>query len=402
MKNRNFLPKLSLALLLSISSFIFLSGVGVNTRAMGSNIEAEVKNGVYEIAQLCAKSVIAGFYTDREISSTPNTVPPETTLPPVSDSTMVTAPVVTESPSSVISDKNTVSDISSGYEINSCLISLNIRGEQKQEEYTDRIGIIQQKYFGEITGENKVDLEYGQINNFTDTANEEVYLYASKKPDIVIEKGNAPQVLIMHTHTSESYEQTADGHYDPSYTGRSLSPSNSVVGVGAVIAQSLADKGICTVHDGTVYDDPLYNNSYSRSRERVQELLKEYPSIKVVLDIHRDGIENDGVRIAPVTEIDGEKTAQAMIICGCDDGSGILPYYKENLSFAGYLQSSISKQYPTLLRPMMFDYRFYNQDLTTGSILIEVGALGNTTKEARNCGKYLGDAIGNALLNLTE
>ena len=174
-----------------------------------------------------------------------------------------------------------------------------------------------------------------------------------------------------------------------------------MVGVGAVISQKLADYGICTIHDGTVFDDPVYSNSYSRSYDRIQEILEQYPSIKVVLDIHRDGIADGDVRIAPVAEINGKKAAQIMIICGCDDGSGMLPDYMENRRFATFLQSNIEESYPGLTRPLLFDYRYYNQDITTGSLLIEVGALGNSIEQAKYSGELIGDAIAKALLKLS-
>ncbi len=106
-------------------------------------------------------------------------------------------------------------------------------------------------------------------------------------------------MLIIHTHTTESYERDSDGYYDTDYDGRSLCPANSVVGVGAVLAQTLADNGISTLHDGTVFDDPFTTTLIQEAGERTEELLKEYPSIKIVLDIHRDVIADGDVRIAP-------------------------------------------------------------------------------------------------------
>lgn len=173
-----------------------------------------------------------------------------------------------------------------------------------------------------------------------------------------------------------------------------------MVGVGAVLAQTLSDNGIGTIHDGTVFDDPVYDNSYTRSRERIEEILKEYPSVKVVLDIHRDGIADGDVRIAPVTEINGKKAAQIMIICGCDDGTGILPDYMNNLRFATYLQNGIEADNEGLTRPMLFDYRFYNQDLTRGSLVIEFGALANDISHVRYSARLAGKSIADLLKGL--
>lgn len=317
-------------------------------------------------------------------------------------------PIDSSSPESTADSELKVPDTSeSTVEVNAYikgkanLISQNIRNEKSiADAYNDRSGTVMGLQYGSISGDNAIDLEYGQLNNCTKISSSIILSEGTKPPSIKIQTDSEPQVLIMHTHTSEAYEPIADGKYDPEFIGRSLCPSDSVVGIGAIIAQKLADKGICTIHDGTVYDDPVYSNSYARSNEKVSEILEQYPTIKVVLDIHRDGIADGDVRIAPVTEINGKEAAQIMIICGCDDGSGILPDYMENLRFATYLQSSIAKDYPTLARPMLFDYRYYNQDLTTGSLLIEVGALGNTKKQAAYAAELLGDSIAGALLKL--
>lgn len=281
------------------------------------------------------------------------------------------------------------------------LISLNIRKDKDDlTSYTAKDGVTEEKHYGKITGDNVVELEHGQVRNCTEMPSNILLTEGTRKPGIKIEGGSDPQVLIIHTHTTESYERDSDGYYDTSYSGRSLCPANSVVGVGAVLAQTLADNGISTIHDGTVFDDPIYNYSYSRSRERIEEILKEYPSIKVVLDIHRDGIADGDVRIAPIAEIDGKKAAQIMIICGCDDGTGILPDYIYNLRFATYLQNGIEADNAGLTRPMLFDYRFYNQDLTRGSLVIEFGALANDISQVRYSAELAGKSIARLLTEL--
>ena len=126
----------------------------------------------------------------------------------------------------------------------------------------------------------------------------------------------------------------------------------------------------------------------------VQKILEENPSIKIVLDIHRDAIEREsGERIAPVAEIDGKNAAQVMIISGCDDGTMGMPNYLKNFRFASLLQQQLESDYQGLTRPILFDYRKYNQDLTTGSILIEVGGHANSVDQA----VYSGELIGRSL-----
>ena len=281
------------------------------------------------------------------------------------------------------------------------LISLNIRKDKNDlSDFTKKDGEIINKHYGKITGTGAIDLEYGQLRNCTALSESLILTEGMKKPELSINLGSEPQVLIIHTHTTESYEQDNDGYYDTRFDGRSLCPANSVVGVGAALAQTLADNGICVIHDGTVFDDPLYENSYSRSRERIEQILSEYPSIKIVLDIHRDGISDGDARIAPVAETDSGTAAQIMIICGCDDGSGILPDYMKNLRFAIYLQQGIERDTPGLTRPMLFDYRFYNQDLTAGSLVIEIGALGNSREQAVLSARLVGESVASLLKEL--
>ncbi len=118
-----------------------------------------------------------------------------------------------------------------------------------------------------------------------------------------------------------------------------------------------------------------------------------------MLDIHRDGIEReDGTRLSPVAEINGKKAAQIMIISGCDDGTMNMPDYLKNFHFASHLQSKLESNYKGLTRPVLFDYRFYNQDLTTGSLLIEVGSHGNSLDQV----KYSGELIGKVLAQIIQ
>ena len=126
----------------------------------------------------------------------------------------------------------------------------------------------------------------------------------------------------------------------------------------------------------------------------MQEILKQYPSIKICLDIHRDGIQRaDGTRIAPVTDIGGKQAAQIMIISGCDDGTMGMPNYLLNFRLASKLQSQIESDWKGLTRPVLFDYRHYNQDLTTGLLLIEVGSHGNSIEQAQYSGELIGQSI---------
>ena len=241
----------------------------------------------------------------------------------------------------------------------------------------------------------------GILKNMTSLPAAEVAAEIGQPLPFSIEVGSSePQVLIMHSHTTECYRSAEGLWYDPSESFRTTDNSRNMVAVGAEIASVLNAAGITTLQDTTQHDYPSYNGSYDRSEVTVQNYLDQYPSSKVVLDIHRDAIQREnGAAVAPVTVIDGEKTAQVMIICGADNGSMGMPNYKQNLRFAAALQDRLETMFPGLARPLLFDYRNYNQQLTTGSLLIEMGGHGNTLSEAKAAGRLVGQALADLFTN---
>lgn len=275
------------------------------------------------------------------------------------------------------------------------VLSRNISVEKEDlSQYTGNSGEIYEMTFDGSAGADFINLPRGgQVRNCTDLSNEFVTQETTKDCDIQLEfYSEEPQVLIMHTHTTESYELTDKGYYDEEYISRSSDPENSVVAVGQAIACELAKAGISVIHDGTIHD-AQYTGAYERSLETVEQILAEFPSIKIVLDIHRDAIEDDGDRVSAVTEINERKAAQVMIISAADDGTYNMPDYLENFHFACALQQAMESRYPTLTRPVLFQYCHYNQHTTTGSLLLEIGSHGNTIEQAVYTGELVGKAI---------
>ena len=264
------------------------------------------------------------------------------------------------------------------------------------ESLESRDGTIAAVSYGVIEGDSYINLDNGQVRNITSVSNEDLLAESRLAPDFEIERNGEPQILIMHTHATESYEPYERDFYDSSFSSRTTDPTMNMIAVGDKIAAELEAAGIAVLHDTTLHDYPSYNGSYDRSRETVQKYLDDYPSIKIVLDVHRDAIERDsGDRIAPVAEIDGKNAAQVMIISGCDDGTMDMPDYMKNFRFAALLQNQLESDWEGLTRPVLFDYRKYNQDMTTGSILIEVGGHANSIDQAL----YSGELIGKSLVN---
>ncbi len=192
-----------------------------------------------------------------------------------------------------------------------------------------------------------------------------------------------PSVLIYHTHTTETYELLDRGFYTEDRSSRSEDLAENMVRVGEAICSVLEKDGYKTIHDKTVYDKE-YSGAYDRSCEAISKILKDNPSIQIVLDIHRDAIyQKDGSKIKTVTEIDGKKAAQIMLISGCEDGNVTdFPNWEKNLAFATQLQNKLKNDNSKLMRPLMFCSRKYNMHLMPCAISVEIGTDANTLAEA--------------------
>lgn len=269
-------------------------------------------------------------------------------------------------------------------------------------EFTKRDAAIERYNFGYFDDPNVITLPSGaQIRNYTEEDNagllaEALELSGFAETDS-FSLADEPQVLIYHTHTSESFLPYGDS-YDSDYPIRSSDCSRNMTAVGDAVCEALARRGISSVHDCRVHDYPMFTGAYYRSAETLLEDLEEYPSIKIAIDLHRDGILNDDASVtAPVAEINGKTAAQFMIITGCDSPETEIPDYIKNFKLACLIQNSAEELYPTLARPVLFDYRNYNQSLFEGDLLIEVGSQGNSLGEAVYTGELLGDILANAV-----
>ncbi len=218
-----------------------------------------------------------------------------------------------------------------------------------------------------------------------------------------IENNNEPQVLIYHTHTGESFLTYDTGYYYESFYPRSTDNRKNVCAVGEEIVKQLNLSGIKAIHDTTVHDNPSYTGAYYRSADTVNEYLKKYPSIKVVIDIHRDGIGTQSQRSKPVCTVDGKQAAQFMILSGynCDNDPSF-ENWEYNLRFALQIQKNAIDMYPDLARPLNFGDFVYNMDINTGSLLIEVGADSNTIEEVKYTGYLLGKILSKTLTDAKQ
>jgi len=211
-----------------------------------------------------------------------------------------------------------------------------------------------------------------------------------------------PQILIIHTHSSEAYTQAGLDRYEPSDTARTEDTQFNVVRIGDELSEILQSHGLQVIHDRAIYDYPSYTGSYSRSGAAVQQYLESYPGIKIVLDIHRDALGSGGVVYKTMAEEEGSVASQIMLLCGSDASGLEHPHWQDNLSLALYMQNAAVSAHPTLMRPVSLVKERYNQHLSPGSLIVEVGSSGNTLQEALAAIRLFGNAVGPALGNLVK
>ena len=211
-----------------------------------------------------------------------------------------------------------------------------------------------------------------------------------------------PQILIIHTHGSEAYTPAGLDRYQTDDPNRTEDCHYNVIRVGDELASRLEEQGLRVLHDREIYDYPSYTGSYGRSAEAVERYLEEYPDIAVVIDLHRDALGAGGVVYKTMAEEEGTVASQIMILVGTDDSGLEHPNWRSNLSLALYLQDAVTREHPTLMRPVSLVPQRYNQQLTGGSLILEVGCSGNTLQEALAAVRLFAGAAGPALLALAE
>ena len=221
--------------------------------------------------------------------------------------------------------------------------------------------------------------------------------------EVKVELGEGPQILILHSHGSEAYSQTDGDVYEESDPYRTTDCTHNVVKVGEEMATVFRAHGFQVLHDTTLYDYPAYNGSYDRSKAAVQQWLAEYPSIRVILDVHRDALVGSNGEVYKLVSTEaGQKVAQVMLVVGTDDGGADHPGWKDNLAFAVALQQELVRGYSSLARPIVLRSSSYNQQLSPGYLLVEVGGHGNTLTEAIDGARMWADNVARTLLALED
>lgn len=204
--------------------------------------------------------------------------------------------------------------------------------------------------------------------------------------------GESPKVLIVHSHTTESYENNEGYDALPNY--RTLDPRYNMLAVGDRLAQRLEEAGIAVVHDRTIHDYPSYNAAYGSSHTAIKSYLEQYPDICLVLDLHRDAYtDSNGKQLGYTANYEGKKVAQVMLVVSAFDGYTQNPKWQENMALALKLQSRLQLTCQGVTRPIQVRSSNYNQSLGPRTLLIEMGAAGNSQPEALGAAEVLAKSI---------
>ena len=202
-----------------------------------------------------------------------------------------------------------------------------------------------------------------------------------------------PTVLILHTHATESYTQSGK-QYAESSAFRTLDESYNMLRVGDAVAQVLENHGIGVIHDRTLHDHPNFNGAYSSSRQAAIHYLEQYPSIQLILDVHRDALEySDGTQLHTSATVNNRDSSQLMIVVGTNKNGLSHPNWQQNMALAAKLHVQLEKTWPGLMRPLNFRAERFNQDLLPGALLIEVGAAGDSLEQALVAAEALAQGI---------
>ncbi len=211
---------------------------------------------------------------------------------------------------------------------------------------------------------------------------------------------NPPQVLIVHTHGTECYSTYPDRYLDSEIGFRTRNTDLNMISVGSKTAKALAENGVSVLHCTIMHDAESYNDSYNYASRSIRALTEEYPSISYVLDLHRDAIQyDDGSLARPIAETPLGDTAQIMFVVGTNEMGANHPNWESNLSLAVRLQCLLNGSFGNIARPISLRGAAYNQQYTPGSILVEIGACGNTVEEAHRAAELLAGALAEIVKN---
>lgn len=208
--------------------------------------------------------------------------------------------------------------------------------------------------------------------------------------------GSAPLVLILHTHTQESYLDEGCTYVEGALSDATFSKDadQNMIAVGRALCNRLAEKGIPALHCTVDHmKDGRLQGSYDRAAESIANYLRLYPSIRLVIDLHRDAVlTRDGAYIKSEGGGDGN-AAQILPVVGTDGNGTEHPNWERNLSLALQLQRALNSEEEGICRPVLLRSASYNQEMAPYALLLEIGTGGNSLEQAKRTAQMLGDAL---------
>ncbi len=255
---------------------------------------------------------------------------------------------------------------------------IDAEAKDKTEELVFGVSKVQAVVTSENKSLQRVSIGNTKLLNYSSKRNIDFTSLADSS--ITLTKAS-DKILLYNTHTSESY--TNSEQYKFSYTGtmRTTDANYNMLSIAKEFASNLTSKNFQCVHDTTPHDYGTYTSSYARSRKTVTNALVKMGGASIIVDVHRDAVADLSYR--PVANIKGVQVAQLMFVMGVGSDTTKNKYYEDNLKLALKLQQLADKVYPGLFKPMIIRDSVYNQDLNKYSLLVEVGATGNTIEEAK-------------------
>lgn len=238
-----------------------------------------------------------------------------------------------------------------------------------QMSITENSSYVQRAFVGNVS---ILNYSYNRNINYSDIISS-VSPVLTKKSD---------KILLYNTHTSESYANSSKYQFE--YTGirRTTDANYNMLRIAKEFSNNLNEKGFIAVQETTPHDYGTYTSAYAKSRITLQNAISSYGGFGIAIDVHRDAIEDLDFR--PMVNIRGVEVARVMLVVGAGSKDNPNPYFEDNLKLALKLNYLGEQIYPGLFRPMYIRNSAYNQDLNKYSLLIEVGASGNTIEDAQN------------------
>lgn len=270
-------------------------------------------------------------------------------------------------------------------DLNSVDLNIDDKSELLDTEIPDNV-------VTQVVDENNMKATYTNSYNNVEIKNKSGLELTEDILNPNVSLGNKKDIIIFHTHTTESYTPSDKFNYQMTGTYRTTDLNFSVARVGNDLTDLLKLKGYNVTHNTTLHDYPAYSGSYDRSYKTVKDMIDGGNSAQLIIDLHRDAV-GSGSDYGPTVKINDEVVSQLMIVIGTDAGGLEHPNWKENLKFAVKLQAKANEMYPGLFRPINLSTSRYNQHLSKGAIIIEVGATANTMEQCLASMKYLASAI---------